>query len=252
MFDLGVTACVSDESIITDSGESEDQEDKDDYIPTTPYHGWYTTQAFNNFVGVYIIPRETLDIDYCDTTPAMVVDEFNFHQKAGSASFNFEQIFAIQTKEMVADKLAFRHDPFMLHQANAMIFPYSDPFHGGTVRNVSMISLFMERSALEMASYYTYPVIHHQMDTLVHIFKQRQSMDGCGINATLGIDANNNIVEVTVVGSSTCQMSLSGVALPSTSTGTATMETYATETTAWINLVAGVAQYFFPATPIPM
>jgi hypothetical protein len=67
MYENGITACVSDESV--SSGTV-------DYEPITPYHGVWSAETPNGFEGVYFVPREALDIDYCDRTPEDVIDEY--------------------------------------------------------------------------------------------------------------------------------------------------------------------------------
>ncbi len=64
MVDNGVTACVSDESVTGKKNA--------DFEPIIPYHGVYS-----NLANVYFVPREALDIDYCDISPEMVADEYN-------------------------------------------------------------------------------------------------------------------------------------------------------------------------------
>ena len=68
---------------------------------------------------MFFIPREALDIDYCDTTPAMLIDEFNYLGLADgdlSYAWGFEQIMAMETMIGIQDKVGFRHDPIMFHQ----------------------------------------------------------------------------------------------------------------------------------------
>jgi len=130
-------------------------------------------------------------------------------------------------------------------QANAATFSYDDPVAGVT-HNVSLVSLWIQRVVDELMSYFNLPIVQPQMSSLVQIFQQRQSMDGCGITTTLDIDSNRNVVGITVVSTQTCQLSLSGVTL---SGSTVSMETAGVETTAWINLAANVAQTFTIASP---
>jgi len=236
--DLGITATVSDESV-TNAKTT-------DYVPQTPYHGVYSTVAANGYAGIYFVPREALDIDYCDTNDAMLVDEYNSQfLSAGDKKLTFEEIMAIQTMYGIEDKIGFRHDPFMLHQANAATFSYKDPVAGKT-RNVSLVSLWIERVVDELMTYFNLPIVSPQMSTLVQTFQQRQTMDSCGITTTLNIDSNNNVVGINVVSTQTCKMSLSGVVL---SGSAVSMETLGVETTAWIDLTANVPQSFTLATP---
>jgi len=234
---LGVTACVSDESVTDPSTP--------DYEPYTPYHGVYSTVATNGFAGIYFVPRQTLDIDYCDTNDAMVTDEYN--TMYGEPYLTFEQIMSLQTMYAIQNKVIFKHDPFMMHQANGATFSYNDPVAGET-HDVSLITLWMGRVVDEMVSYFSLPIVTTQMDTLVKIFQQRQTMDGCGITTTLNV-GNKQVVSVTVTSTSSCQLSLSGLTL---SGSTVTMETVGTETTAWIQLTANSPQTFNLATPIPL
>lgn len=240
MADLGVTACVSDESITNASTV--------DYVPIIPYHGVYSTVELNGYAGILFVPRETLDIDYCDINPEMVVDEYNTNYNLAAAPLTFEEIFSIQTMYAIQDKIAFRHDPFMFHQANGATFLYDDPV-AGIVHNVSLISLWAERVVDQLLSYYTLPLYQPKMDDLVTIFKNRLAMDECNITVTLGLDSTRKVVGVSTTGTNSCQLILSGVTLSGSSV---TMETYGVETTAYINLTANTQQTFTLSTPLIM
>lgn len=256
MLENGITACVSDESISNTTV---------DFEPKNAYHGIWSTVERNGIEGMYFVPREALDIDYCAVDDAMVVDEYNTNTPpaAGADPLSFEDIMTIQRLYGVQDMISFRHDPFMMHQTNAATFTFADTLKG-TTYNTSLIALFIERVLDEVITYYNLPsmcpplniflrsiaVITPQMDTIVDMFKQRDTMDSCGMTTTLGVNAKGQIVDVSVVGSATCQVSISGVTL---SGSTVTMETYGPETTAWVNVAGGsAAQLFTLATPIAM
>jgi len=239
MADLGVTACVSDESVTTKKTV--------DYEPITPYHGVYSTVAANGYAGMFFVPRETVDIDYCDINDAMVTDEYNtLFLSAGDTAQTFEEIMLIQQMYAIQDKVGFRHDPFMFHQANAATFSYADPVAGVT-HDVSLISLWTGRVATQLVSYFNLPLIQWQMDDLVQVFKQRQAMDVCGITVTYNVDSAKQITGVSIISLESCQMALSGVLL---SGSTVVTETVGVETTSWINLTAGVKQTFTFSNPI--
>jgi hypothetical protein len=244
MWDLGIYACVSDNSV--DNSSTVDYE-----LPPFPYHGVYSTMERNSFEGMFFVPREALDIDYCNINDAMVVDEYNTaFLDAGEPHLNFEQIMAIQTMYAVQDKIAWRHDPFMLHQANGATFVYNDPFYGGVPRNVSLISLWMERAVKELMTYFSIPIYQPQMYELVEIFQQRMAMDSCGVTATLGVSADlTQVLGITVVSNSTCQLSISGGAV--ITDGLVRMESYSVETTAWINITSPILEFTFD-TPVNM
>ncbi len=93
----------------------------------------------------------------------------------GKQPLTFEEIMVIQKMYGVQDKIAFRHDPFMMHQVshslfhslckylslilmqtNGYSFVYDDPI-SGTTHNASLISLFMERIINEMMTYFNLP-----------------------------------------------------------------------------------------------
>jgi len=240
MADLGIKGCVSDESVTNGSTV--------DYEPITPYHGVYSTQEKNGFAGMYFVPREALDIDYCSTNDAMVVDEYNtLFLSPGEAVKTFEDIMAVQKMYGIQDKVAFRQDPFMFHQANAMAFSYNDPVAGKS-HNVSLISLWMERVVNELMSYFSMPIYQPQMDELIEIFQTRQTMDGCGVVTTISV-SNGEITKITISGNESCKLGLSGVDL---SGSTVSMETVGSELTAWIELTASQSQSFMLSTPIPL
>jgi hypothetical protein len=69
---------------------------------------------------------------------------------------NVQRMYAIE------DKIAFRHDPFMLHQTNAATFYYEDPapdarFTFGSAYNTSLVGLYMQRVLGDMMLYYNLP-----------------------------------------------------------------------------------------------
>jgi len=240
MLENGVTAVVSDESVGSTII---------DYEPKNPYHGVWSTTQRNGIEGMYFVPREALDIDYSCTNDTMVTDEYNTNSAhAANGVLTFEQIMAIQRMYGVQDLIAFRHDPFMMHQTNGATFSFTDSTTG-TTYDTSLIALFMQRVIDEIISYYNVPITTPQMDDVVDMFQQRDAMDNCGMTTTLGVSSTGDIVEVSVQGTGTCQVSLTGVTL---SGSTVTMETYGPDTTAWVQVTgtSSGTQTFNLATPI--
>jgi len=229
MANNGIINCVGDNSVAA-------------LVPANVYHGIWTTVATNGYAGVFIVPREDLDIGYDTTIPAEVVDEYNTMY---GTSLTFEEIMTIQLTYGLEDKLAFRHDPFMLHQANGRFFSYDDPVAGIT-HNVSFITLFTDRVVRKMITYYAMPIYAHRLTDLAKIWKTRTAMDLCGFSATLQIQ-NGQVVSIQASSTSSCLVGLSGLQL----TGpTVTMETVGPETTAWIQMTAGVTQTLNLVTPL--
>jgi aspartate aminotransferase-like enzyme len=87
------------------------------------------------------------------------------------------------------------------------------------------------------------------MDDLTNMFLQRQNMDTCGINAVLGVNSDNQIVDLSVSSSQDCTMTLSGGAVVSGSG--VRMETVGVETTAYIDLAQTTRSFTFQS-PIAM
>eukprot|EP00026_Physarum_polycephalum_P002197 Phypoly_transcript_02202.p1 GENE.Phypoly_transcript_02202~~Phypoly_transcript_02202.p1 ORF type:complete len:872 (+),score=170.46 Phypoly_transcript_02202:200-2815(+) len=235
MSELGVTACVSDESVSAGTI---------DYEPVTPYHGVYTDTNTNGFAGVYLVPREALDIDYSARTPEDVVDEYN-HRDTTTTPLDFESLMMIQRMYALEDKIAFRHDPYMLHQTNAATFLYEDPtpdarFGFGSTYNTSLVGLFVQRIVGDMLLYYSLPIVTVQMDNVVNMFQQRQTMDACGLTATLGV-TDGKVVDVSVTSSAACTVSLSGLSL---SGDNVDVEIVGPETTSFIDLDSATSQSF--------
>jgi hypothetical protein len=234
---------------------------------------------------MYFVPREALDIDYCARFPEDVADEYNTGLEDGTTSLTFEEIMTMQRMYAIEDLIAFRHDPYMLHQTNAAQFNYEDPtpdsrFKLGSNYNTSLVALFMQRVVGDLMLYYSLPskfplpppllflllslfwsfsnyfltVITVQMDNLVTMFQQRQTMDECGLTTTLGVSATNEIVDVSVTSQGACKMSLSGGAVLTSAAGAAPVEVevIGSETTAWIDFEAAGTQSFTLATPIPL
>jgi len=226
----GIVNCVGDNSVAA-------------YTPANPYHGVPTTVA-NGYAGVFIVPREDLDIDYDTSLPAEVVDEYNTEY---GTTLTFEEIMTIQLTYGLADQLAFRHDPFMMHQANGRYFSYDDPVAGIT-HNVSLLTLFTDRVVQKVMSLYNLPIVTLRLTDLAQVWKTRLAMDNCGATTTLEIQ-NGNIVAITISTTSTCSVGISGITL---SGSTVTMNTMGSETTAWVAMTAGVSQTLTLVNPVSL
>jgi len=232
MADNNIMNCVGDNSVA-------------ELQSPNPYHGIITTVETHGYDGIFIVPREDLDIDYDDTLPEEVVDEYNTIYKT---SLTFEDIMKIELLYGLEDKTVFRHDPFMMHQANGRMFSYEDPVAGVT-HKVSMLTLWTDRVVKTLMSYFNMPIVAPKMSDLVKIWKNRLAMDTCGLEATLLITVDNLLVGIELTSQNDCMVAISGLTL---SGSTVTMETVGLETTAWIQMTANVLQELTLVTPLAL
>eukprot|EP00026_Physarum_polycephalum_P003031 Phypoly_transcript_03040.p1 GENE.Phypoly_transcript_03040~~Phypoly_transcript_03040.p1 ORF type:complete len:833 (+),score=110.97 Phypoly_transcript_03040:44-2542(+) len=231
MVDNGIVNCVGDTSVAA-------------LQSANPYHGIPTTTATNGYAGVFIVPRQALDINYDNSIPAEVVDEYN---TVYSTTKSFEDIMQIQLAYALEFQLAFRHEPFMLHQANGRSFTYNDPVAGVT-RSISLVTLFTDRVVRKLASYYNLPIVTQKFSDLAATWRSRYNADMCGFSATLQINGGL-IVAIQVTSQQTCTVGLSGIALSGSSVS---VEQVGSEITSWISLTANTLQILTLSTPISL
>jgi hypothetical protein len=86
------------------------------------------------------------------------------------------------------------------------------------------------------------------MDNVVDMFQQRQTMDACGLTATLGV-TDGKVVDVSVTTQAACTVSLSGLTL---SGDNVNMESVGPETTAFIELDSATTQSFSLSSPVSL
>lgn len=83
-------------------------------------------------------------------------------------------------------KVAFRHDGFMFHQANLRAFTYNDPVTG-TTHSTSLTILWMDRVLKQLTAWYDLPIVSPKFDKLAKMWMDREAMDKCGFNADIEI-----------------------------------------------------------------
>lgn len=174
--------------------------------------------------------------------------------------------------------LGFRHDPFMLHQANARSFSYNDPTVGAT-RDTSLLTLFTERVVKKVNSFWNIPsmLIGKRRIRFNFVFQFKLTewriSHNCGseeppwtpavskvhcksVMAKLLVSRplaqgmtsilHSNILTFRI---SSCVVGISGLELIGS---TVSMERVGTETTAWIKMTANTPQTLALATPIDL
>ena len=109
------------------------------------------------------MPRQTLDIDYDVRTPADAIDQYKADKGKNDPKYNtFEEYFVQERLLATQLMVAFRWDPYMMHQTNAFKFTYNDPtpnphFNFGSSYDTSMVALWMQRVLGDMLSFYNLP-----------------------------------------------------------------------------------------------
>jgi len=231
MADNGIKYCVGDNSVAK-------------LVPANKYHAITTTVATNGYAGILIIPREAYDIDYDNSVPAELVDQF---KTENSLNWDFETIMQLQVDYGMEKKTGFRHDAFMFHQANLRFFSYNDP-QTGTTRSVSLTTLWMERVLKQTLAYYDLPIVSPKFDATAKLWMDREAQDKCGFSADLEI-SNGKLVAIHASSTSTCTVSLSGLSL---SGSNVIVEQAGSEVTSYISMSAGSPQTISLSTPVSL
>eukprot|EP00026_Physarum_polycephalum_P002586 Phypoly_transcript_02593.p1 GENE.Phypoly_transcript_02593~~Phypoly_transcript_02593.p1 ORF type:complete len:829 (+),score=203.62 Phypoly_transcript_02593:53-2539(+) len=231
MSDNGIRYCVGDNSVKK-------------LVPANKYHPITTTVATNGYAGILIIPREAYDIDYDNSVPAELVDQFNTEN---NLKYTFEQIMQLQVDYAMEKKTGFIHDAFMFHQANVRFFSYNDP-QTGTTRSVSLTTLWMERVIKQTLAYYDLPIVSPKFDAMAKIWLDRQAADNCGFNADLEIN-NGQLIAIHATSTNTCEIPLSGLAL---SGSNVRVEHAGSEVTSFVSMTASSPLTLALSTPISL
>lgn len=216
MFDFGIKAVVGDSSLPP-------------LNPVNPYHGLYTTEALNGYDGIYIVPRIDTNIYYDACLPIHITNQYNDrYYSYWGRNLTFEQVMQQDVINFGPLLLAFRHDPFMFHQANLRIFPYMG-------KNASLISLWMDRMLDNLATYYSLPILSWSHDDLATILQAREARDACGFSGKLQVRADNlAVVAVATSSTGSCNYAITGATASTSSL--LSNEVYGPDSTLWISM----------------
>lgn len=159
MWDIGIRNVVGDNS-------------RPDLVPSNLYHGLYTTESYNGFPGIYIIPRHATNIYYFASTVQEIEEQFNLRYeyvppvfmfsiiasllycRATLGPYTFDQIVEKDVEVATKSLLSYRHDPFMFHQANMRTLTING------VEGDSLLGFWIDRVLDSVYKYSSLPSIH--------------------------------------------------------------------------------------------
>eukprot|EP00026_Physarum_polycephalum_P003404 Phypoly_transcript_03415.p1 GENE.Phypoly_transcript_03415~~Phypoly_transcript_03415.p1 ORF type:complete len:767 (+),score=124.06 Phypoly_transcript_03415:97-2397(+) len=203
--------------------------------PPNAYHSLHTSTAKNGIEGMYIIPRHATNIYYDGSLPQHTTTEFNYHYAAAlGRSYNFSEIVARDVDVATAALLAFRHDPFMFHQANLRFsrsgFPDKKPH--------SLVSYWVDQVIDSVTKYSTLPIKSHKHDDLGQMYLDREDRDSCGFSGILKFSsATQEAVGMIARSDRKCVFGVSGV--QSSGENVAFFETHGDQKTTWLKMTTG-------------
>jgi hypothetical protein len=178
---------------------------------TNKYHGLYTNQIeegdFNGHEGLYVVPRHATNIYYDASQPKDIEAQFNwlYSVKLGK-TFTFAEIVERDVEAALQALLAYRHDPFMFHQANMRQFSLNG-------RKTSLIGYWSEGVIEGLLKYTSLPITSHSHDVLAESFLAREERDNCGFQGQLWIDQSTtfgDILGLSATTSNSCKYAISG------------------------------------------
>jgi len=134
----------------------------------------------------------------------------------------------------------------MFHQANCITFTALDP-QTNTNTMHSLLTLWTRYVMVGLRKYTSLPVYSLSHRDLYLALLEREARDACGASGRLNLDSSSRIVSIDLTSTGTCKLGVTGVA-PSGVSGV-TVETYGTDTTAWVNM-AGAAKNIAFGAPV--
>mmetsp|Transcript_34833 Transcript_34833/g.87617 ORF Transcript_34833/g.87617 Transcript_34833/m.87617 type:complete len:1388 (+) Transcript_34833:692-4855(+) len=173
----------------------------DRLTPDNPYHGLYTTAAFNNYAGQYILPRWATEVYFDSSTLEENTYTYNniVYKHAAGDELDAEQILHREADRVVTNLMGFKAEAHMFHQANLRFFFYDGP--GGLLAPqlkagrpwlaqqpapfTCLTCIWSERVAAEYQKFFVFPMATLRQDDLAVLFHDRQTLDTyCNVHAT--------------------------------------------------------------------
>ncbi len=210
-------------------------------LSPNPYHGWYTTQATNGFDGIYVVPRHATDVFYDSSLPINIEQIYNHMY---GTSLDYKAISALDVTMALGQLLAFRHDPFMFHQANLREITVDGQQTSLLTHWVDSVVAAVKQYSLLPCMYFntkeetkklTFSLVHsHPHYKLAEMLHEREARDACGFSGTLEINENFQIFAISAQSEQTCRIAVSGA----TAVATAGTENEADgpERTVWLGI----------------
>jgi hypothetical protein len=209
-----------------------------------------TTVAANGYAGIQITPRWATNIYYNCDTPACTVAEW-IATSAGSGDIS--TLLALEKADNTRHLLGLRRDPFMFHQANLRQTDASKTVVNGVSSQFSLLQMWVETVAVEMARIVTWPLVTLKHDDLAAQFAARVARDACTPNIAYQLSPTAKTVTGVVVTTTgnTCSVTIP-VTVPGSVTNTqgfTTEKIGSDPTTIWVKM-SGSPVTFTLSTPV--
>lgn len=225
-FNRGALKALYDNKIIYTVGDNTRKE----ILPPFQHIGLWTTEAFNGFDGIFIVPRYATEIYYNVSLPRELEAEYNFvYNKYFGRDLKHEEIFEREGSRVSRQLLNYQPSPYMFHQGNLRSFPWKNG------QRMSLVSVWMDKVLSEVRKYSTLPILHEKMSVLAPIYLERMAFESCGYKARLKVQ-RGYIVGLTSTSTQNCPVYISGASFKETSVS---KENYGPEHTEKFNSLAG-------------
>jgi len=227
MFDSGIRNVVGDNSVAA-------------LLPANPYHGIYTSLETNGLSGLFIVPRQATNIFYNTATPETETSQFNkMYIQAYGRSLNLDDIMELESDVANGLLVAYRHDPYMFHQANLKVFNYKG-------KNTTLYTMWVDRVVDKLLRYVTLPVLSVKHDQLAEVWKARMNYDKCEVNSTVVV-RRGKAMELVLSSKQACVTYITGFILGTCCGCPQTrVEAYGPDVTTYIALPGGDQQVVLP------
>lgn len=225
-FNPGALKALYDNKIIYTVGDNTRAE----ILPPFQQVGLWTTEAFNGFSGIFIVPRYATEIYYNVSLPRELEAEYNFvYRKYFGRDLKVDEIFEREGTRVSRQLLNYQPSPYMFHQSNLRSFPWKNG------ERMSLVSIWMDKVASEVRKYSTLPILSEKMSVLAPIYLERMAFESCGYKARLKVE-RGHIVGLTSTSTQNCPVYISGGTFKQTPVQ---VENYGPEHTEKFNSLAG-------------
>lgn len=199
-FNPGALKALHDNKIIYSVGDNTRKE----ILPAYQHIGLWTTEAFNGFDGIFIVPRYATEIYYNVSLPRELEAEYNFvYRKHFGRDLSQNEIFERESLRVSRQLLNYQPSPYMFHQSNMRSFPWENG------KRMSLVSVWMDEVLKEVRKFSTLPILSEKMGDLGPIYLERMAFESCGYKARLKI-TRGQIVGLTSTSEQNCPVYISG------------------------------------------
>ncbi|KAH8593992.1 hypothetical protein B0O99DRAFT_184431 [Bisporella sp. PMI_857] len=157
-----------------------------------------TTADGDGFAGMQVIPRWAENIYFnmqCDTAACDVKEWNDIYDNTGTIA----DLLAQEKETNVRHLLALRHDPHMFHQANLRQTDVDNTVVNGVSGKYSLLQMWVETVALEVARIVTWPIISLKHDDIATAFSNRMTRDSCNYVLSYIQDAATRTIKGVIV-----------------------------------------------------